>query len=117
MAEETSKEVRGLVIELLDNTAREDERHDAAMDLGEYDSDEAISALAKVASDPNEEDIIVDSCAESMAEIWVRMNKFNEYLFKKLSPLAKNIISKLILSKNPTLIARVVKDQISNEMQ
>lgn len=59
----------GLIGVLLDKTAREDERDDAAMDLGSYPTKEALEALFKVAIDTTENDIILDSCGESLGEI------------------------------------------------
>ena len=39
---------------LLDVRAREDERDDAAMDLGQFNDDRVLTALLQIASNPNE---------------------------------------------------------------
>ena len=63
---------QGLVGVLLDRRARHDERGDAAMDLGAYDEPEALAALVEVASDPESDPDLLDSCGESIGEIWAR---------------------------------------------
>lgn len=87
------KDKLDLLIEiLLDNNAREDERHDAVLDLGSYNDDRALNALILVASKENEIDIIQDSCGDSIAEIWTKRNLFDLESFKKLSGLAQDSI-------------------------
>lgn len=89
---------------LLDKTAREDERSDAAIDLRMYKDERALEALAKVASDPNEDDLIVDNCAESIGEISVEMNYFNEKSFRKMTAFAQKIVFGSIKSRKPEII-------------
>ncbi len=60
-----------------DHTAREDERHDATMDIGNYTDVHALNALIKIASNPNENQFILDACGESIAQIWVKHNQFD----------------------------------------
>ena len=55
---------------LLDRKASLAERDDAAIDLGDFDDPEALDALMEIAVDPQEEDIILASCGESIALIW-----------------------------------------------
>jgi hypothetical protein len=43
------KQPEGLISVLLDQEAREDERHDAAMDLSHYPVDSVLAALFKMA--------------------------------------------------------------------
>ena len=59
-------QVQLLIDVLLDKTAREDERGDAAIDLRVHKDVRALDALTKIASDPNEDDVIIDNCAESL---------------------------------------------------
>lgn len=66
-----------LINALLDDTAREDEKDDAAMYLGEYDDDRVINALILKGKDLNENDIVLNSCGESLGIIWVRRNFFD----------------------------------------
>lgn len=100
-----------LIDVLLDKTAREDERDDAAMDLGEYKDLRALEALSKIASDPNEHDVLVDSSAESFAEISVGLNVFNENLFRKMVPFAQEITFGYIMAHNP----KVINQELQNE--
>ena len=77
-------QVQLLIDVLLDKTAREDERGDAAIDLRTHKDIRALNALIKIASDPDEDDVIVDNCAESIGEICVSMNIFDENSFRKM---------------------------------
>lgn len=91
-----------LLIELLfDNTAREDERHDAAMDIGEYNDDRALNALTLIATNRNEDNIILDACGESIARILVKRNEFKKEILKNLMPLAKLTAEEFIKTNKP----------------
>ncbi|MBA3958486.1 MAG: hypothetical protein H0X51_08885 [Parachlamydiaceae bacterium] len=92
-----------LLIEiLLDKTAREDERHEAAMDIGKYDDDRALAGLLKTASNPNEDTIILDACGESIGQIVVkRRNEFRKEDIEKLAPLARDIAEEYIYGHRP----------------
>ena len=82
-------QVQLLIDILLDKTAREDERGDAAIDLRAHKDIRALDALTKIVSDPNEDDVIVDNCAESIGEICFAMSFFDENSFKKMIPSEK----------------------------
>ena len=109
--------VQLLIDVLLDMTAREDERDDAAMDLGHYKDFRALEALAKIASDPHEENIIVDSCAESFAEICVGLNYFNEGFFRKMIPFAQSIVFEFIIAQKPELIKQPLRDELAKKFK
>ncbi len=85
-----------LVDILFDNTAREDERHDAAMDLGSFNDNRALNALVIIASNPNEDNIILDACGESIAEILVKQNEFRKDIIDKLAPVARETAEAVI---------------------
>jgi hypothetical protein len=105
-----------LLIEiLLDKTARVDERDDAAMDLHTYKDIEALKALTQVASDPNEDDWFLDSCAESIGEICADMNYFDDHSFKKLRPFAQNIVFRIIIARNPELIPEPLRTELAKK--
>lgn len=80
-----------LIAILVDKTAREDERHDAAMDIGAYNDDRALNVLTRLASDPREDSIILDACGESLAEILVARNEFKKDILEGLTPTAKRM--------------------------
>ena len=50
------------------------DRHDAAMDLGEFDDADALACLQAVLSDPSEDADLVDVCRESIDEIRARQD-------------------------------------------
>jgi len=92
-----------LLIEvLLDKNAREDERDDAAMDLGNYNDDQALNALIKVATDPLEDnDTLSNSCGESIAAIFIKRGQYDRKIVDHLSPSAKNGALAMIQSQRP----------------
>jgi hypothetical protein len=96
-----SDRVADLIQILLDNTAREDERHDAAMDISEFDDDRALFALLKIGSNPKEDNIILDACGESIAEILVRRGFYNKELIDKLAPIAQATANAYIKAQRP----------------
>lgn len=70
-----SKDLVGI---LLDNTASDAERDDAAIDLGSISNDNTVEgALLTVANDMNTDEMIRASCGESLAQIWIKNNEFN----------------------------------------
>lgn len=88
---------------LLDSSAREDERDDAAMDLGRYDDDKALAALAGVASNFAENETVLDSCGESTGKILVKKQKYDKNLLDSLAPIAKNAAQSFIKEVKPEL--------------
>jgi hypothetical protein len=93
--------VDGLISILFDNTAREDERHDAAMDIGKYDDDRALNALLQLASNPNEDDLILDACGESIAQILVKRNYFRKDMINSLAPTARELAEAYLKTRKP----------------
>ncbi len=96
-----SDKVDGLIEILLDPQAREDERDDAASYLGKYDDAKALNALVKVGSSPLVEDMVLDSCGESIAEILVRRNQFNKHIIDLLVPTARRAACAVIQGQKP----------------
>lgn len=58
-----------LIVILLDKSARWDERDDAAMDLADFDEPEALEALLRVAGDPTEGEVLLETVGDAIAEI------------------------------------------------
>jgi tetratricopeptide (TPR) repeat protein len=75
---------QGLVGVLLDRSARLDERDDAAMDLGTRDEPEALAALVEVASDSESDPTLLDTCGESIGEIWARNGSVDAAVLARL---------------------------------
>ncbi len=93
--------IDGLIHTLLDPTARDDERDDAAMDLGRCDDDRALNALLQVASNPNEDRMILDSCGSSIAEILLKKDGCQKKILDNLAPIAKEAAYSLIEIEKP----------------
>lgn len=93
--------VNFLIKILFDATAREDERHDAIMDMSDYNDDRVLNALLLIGSDSNEDDVILDSAGESIAQIWFKRNKFDITAYNKLDPRAKQSMKIYLTNAKP----------------
>ena len=65
-------------------------RDDAAMDLGAYDEPQVSEVLIQIATDLEEDDMILDSCGESIREIWGRRGYYNPTELDRFAPAAKS---------------------------
>jgi HEAT repeat protein len=75
----------GLITVLLDKSARFDERDDAASDLAAYDDDQALNALIRIATDATEDYVLLETCGEAIAEIWLRRALFDPAVYALLA--------------------------------
>ena len=98
------KEIKFLIAILRDNEANVSEKDDAAMDLGNSDNPLAIQALIAKGQDTKEDDLVLNSCGESLAEIWIRNNNFDQNLYDILLPKAKHGVRAVIESLKPEWI-------------
>lgn len=107
MSEHTREpDVAALVAILLDRTSRIDERDDAAAYLGRSDEAAACSALLHVASDPAEDELVVASCGESLAQIFVRTGRLDHAWLNRLTPIALNEVITCVRRERPDLLTR-----------
>ncbi len=79
-----------LVKILLDKSVDLAERDDAAMDLGTYNDDVALDALIKVATDHTEHEMILSSCGESIADIWLERGEYSREVLNSLTIEARH---------------------------
>ena len=59
------------------------------MYIGNFNDNRALNALLKIASNSEENQIILDACGESIAQIWVKRNFFDIGAYNKLQPVAQ----------------------------
>lgn len=78
-----------LVDILLNINARVDERDDAAMDLSAYDDKRALDALITVVKRNDDENFIMSTCGESIAEILVRQKAYKKEVVELIKGLNK----------------------------
>lgn len=109
-------QIQLLIDILLDKNAREDERSDAAIDLGIHKDPRALQPLIEVASNPKEDDTILDNCAESIGEIFIGMNQFNEHFFRKITPYAQKIVFHIVMARNPNLIDKELITELKKNL-
>ena len=96
--------IEGLISVLLDFTAELSERDDAAMDLGEFDDERALSALYMIANNHAEDETLAASCGESIAQIWLRRGACDEQILETLHPSASSEVLALVSSKNRDIL-------------
>lgn len=65
-------------------------RDDAAMDLEFYDEPQALEALIRTAKDAEEHEMILDSCGESIKNIWVRKGVYSPAAYNQFTQAAKS---------------------------
>jgi hypothetical protein len=97
-------EVASLIAILLDRTARTGERDDAAIYLGRSNDHTALVALLRVASDPSDDELVVASCGESLAQIFVRTGRPDPALLGKLTPVALSEVIPWVRRVRPDLL-------------
>ena len=102
-----SDRTKGLIKVLLDRSASIADRDDAAMDLGDYDDPEVLDALIAIAVNANDEELVLASCGQSIAEIWIRKNIFNVDILEAMSIPAKNEIVGLVRIERPEWLGTV----------
>jgi len=83
--------IQNLIEVLLDPDAREDEVDDAAMDLGDFDDDNALDALIFAANQSHiSEWYILQNIGESIFDIWNKRNSFSPEIYNSLNDSAKD---------------------------
>ena len=86
---------------LLDKTASDAERDDAAMDLGFILNDETVEvALLTVANDKKTDEMIRASCGESLAQIWIGHNQVSHEKLALLTGIAMDEAMAVIKKEN-----------------
>lgn len=109
--------VQLLINILLDKEGRDDERQDAAMYLGNHAVPKALDALITIASDPNEDDVLVDDCSQSIGEIFIALNHFDENSFNALIPFAQRMTFFRIMGTNPELINEPLRTELTKKFE
>jgi hypothetical protein len=105
--ENVMKQPQGLIEVLLDVTALEADRDDAAMDLAAYDEPEVEEALIRVGADSSTPNTVAASCGESLAEIWIRKKTLNLDALKRLQGEAGHEAIGLIRMREPSWASKI----------
>ena len=95
----------GLIQVLLDDKAEYGDRHDAAMDLGAFDTEGVEEALARVACDEAIDEDLADACGESLAEMWCRKGNVTQAVLVRLAPASLQTALATLRSCAPNLAA------------
>lgn len=70
-----------------------DEQDDAATDLWEFADERVVEPLAAIALDPQTNIVLAETCAESLADVWVNLGYYDRKLVKKMkSHLRKEVL-------------------------
>ena len=89
----SSGQPAGLISVLLDSAAEFGDRHDAAMDLAEYDDPSAEQALLRIALDSAADGDLADEAGHSLSQIWRRAGKHDSSLVAQMHPEARKFFS------------------------
>ena len=100
-----SSQPAGLIQVLLDESAEYGDRHDAAMDLGAFDTQPVEDALSRVACDATAHEGLADACGESLAEIWCRRASVTNEVLVRLTPLSLRTALATLRACSPDLAA------------
>ena len=103
------KRLKKLVDLLLNENATISERDDAAMDLYEFNDNVALNALTKIAKNTDENPIVLNSCGESIASIWIKRNSFDKQCYDSLTKVAKDGIFYVIQHDKPNWLNMLQK--------
>lgn len=98
------RSVSSLVEILLDTDADWSDRHDAALNLAEFDEKPIEDALLQVAQNTEEDDTLVETCGESLGIIWSTRQAFDVVIYKSLSLPAKLEALAVIQNERPEWI-------------
>jgi hypothetical protein len=102
----------GLIRVLLDESARQDERWDAAGDLESYPTQEAIAALTSVATSAEvaeADETLQDMAAESLAGIWVTLGKMDHNIYNALPLPGRTSAEATLRTRAPHLLAEAAE--------
>jgi ankyrin repeat protein len=96
--------VSALVQLLFDNGASITERDEAAVSLSEFSDIQATTALLSKTKDLNEDELILNSCGESLGIIWTKQNYFDKKEYRNLAGTARYGVYVIIKSRKPEWI-------------
>jgi len=98
-----------LLIEIIfDNSASITEKDDAAVALRDFPKKEVIEALVIVGSNQEENPVVLDSCGESLGEIWSDLGEFNQEAFSGLTRTAKFGVKHVLKNRKPDWIDKCI---------
>ncbi|MBM9508668.1 hypothetical protein [Actinacidiphila acididurans] len=100
----TDPRARLLVDILLDTGARADERDDAAGYLGRYPAPAVVDALARIACSTDEDEVLVATAGESIAEIWLALGAVEPRILGSLAPPARAEVDSFLSAHAPQLL-------------
>lgn len=86
---------------LFDQKASITEKDEAATNLAEFSDAQAINALILKGRDLKENELLLNSCGESLGAIWVRKNIFDEKVYRTLSGTARYGVYIVVKSRKP----------------
>lgn len=104
--------IDALIEIIFDDQASITEKDDAVIYLGEFSEEKAVNALLLKSKDFLENEMILNSCGESIGQIWVNENFFDQKIYRSLDGIVRYGIYVVIKSQKPEWI---VKYQIEND--
>jgi hypothetical protein len=99
-----SNDIDGLIGVLRDPSARIEARDDAAMDLGDSDDPLAMEVLLDVARRSDEDELVLWSVGESIAQIAIRTGTFDPSWLEAMAPAARGELVGSLRAVKPDLL-------------
>lgn len=96
--------VKLLVDIILDKSADVSDREDALTDLSDYTDDFVVEALFTIILDEEEDIYIRTDATETLAFIWLKLNKYDIENFKKIPYGYQRDICEIVQKKKPNWI-------------
>jgi hypothetical protein len=96
-----------LISVLLDSHARQDERWDAAGDLEDYPTPEAVAALASIATSAGiaeADETLAEIAAASLAAIWATLGAMDYGIYDALPRLGHRNAEAILRARAPQLL-------------
>ena len=107
----TIEQFQLLINILKDPQATITEKDDAVIYLYQHNNDRVVSALVELGQKMEEDEIVLNSCGESLGEIWVKRNKFYPDLYSFLLSTVRYGIFYVIKHDKPEWIEQYQLDQ------
>jgi hypothetical protein len=104
---ERVRQPEGLIQVLLDSHARQDERWDAAGDLDDYPTPEAVAALASIATSAEvaeADETLAEIAAASLATIWAALGAMDYETYDVLPGLGHRQAEAILRARAPQLL-------------
>ena len=72
----------------------------------DFDDERVLKSLFYIASNPKENDTVLNSCGESLGAIWTRSGIFDEKKFRAMAGTARHGVYIVVKSRKPEWVEK-----------